>query len=257
MIGQLTDRTKAAFFERNARMNIRRLKRLMPLVMLALLTLAVLLPAVSAGAMSTRNSPTDFAAIDRYIEQEMREQRIPGLALGIVQGDQIVHLQGFGMADPSGRAVTPQTPFLIFSSTKSFTALAIMQLVEAGRIELDAPVQRYLPWFRVADPDASAGITVRHLLNQTSGISTADGNADITRDDAADDALERRARTLQTIRLSQPVGATFQYANANYDLLGLLVQTVSAQPYEDYIQQQIFAPLEMRHAHTTTDRCLQ
>ncbi len=72
-------------------------------------------------------------------------------------------------------AVTPQTPFLLGSTTKSFTALAIMQLVEAGKIELDAPVQRYLPWFRVADPVASAHMTVRHLLIQVSGLSTAVG----------------------------------------------------------------------------------
>ncbi len=65
---------------------------------------------------------------------------------------------------------TPQTPFFIGSLTKSFTALAVMQLVEAGKIELDAPVQRYLPWFRVADLWASARMTVRHLLNQTSGL---------------------------------------------------------------------------------------
>jgi CubicO group peptidase (beta-lactamase class C family) len=125
-----------------------------------------------------------------------------------------------------------------------------MQLVEAGKIELDAPVQRYLPWFHVADPEASVRITVRDLLHQISGISTADGNIDLTRDDAADDALERRARALQRIQLTQPVGASFQYANANYDLLGLLVQTVSAQSYEEYIQQHLFVPLEMRHAHT-------
>ena len=74
-----------------------------------------------------------FAMIDRYIEQELQATRLPGLALGIVQGEKIVHLKGFGVADPSGRAVTPQTPFIIGSLTKSFTALAIMQLVEAGK----------------------------------------------------------------------------------------------------------------------------
>ena len=80
-------------------------------------------------------------------------------------------MQGFGQADKSGPEVTPQTPFLIGSVTKSFTALAIMQLSEAGRVQLDAPVQRYLPWWRVADPDASAQVTVRHLLYQVSGLS--------------------------------------------------------------------------------------
>jgi CubicO group peptidase (beta-lactamase class C family) len=72
----------------------------------------------------------------------MEAQRIPGLALGIVYGDRIVHVQGFGQAEESGLDVTPQTPFLMGSVTKSFTALAIMQLSEAGRVQLDAPVQR-------------------------------------------------------------------------------------------------------------------
>ena len=76
-----------------------------------------------------------------------------------MHGDQIVYLKGFGVADPlvgkTSGAVTPQTPFVLESLSKSFTALAIMQLVEAGKLDLDAPVQRYLPWFRVADPDSS------------------------------------------------------------------------------------------------------
>src|ERR1043166_1560323 len=86
----------------------------------------------------------EFAAIERFVEHEMAAQRIPGLALGIVEGDRIAYVRGFGKADDSGRAVTPQTPFIIGSLSKSFTALAVMQLVEAGKIELDAPVRRYL-----------------------------------------------------------------------------------------------------------------
>ena len=140
-------------------------------VLYCLLVLLALSFRALPGAAAPRD-PTDFAAIDRYVEQELQATRLPGLALGIVQGDQIVHLRGFGIADPSGRPVTPQTPFIIGSLSKSFTALAIMQLVEAGKVELDTPVQRYLPWFRVADAQASAQITVRHLLNQTSGLST-------------------------------------------------------------------------------------
>ena len=111
--------------------------------------------AVLGSTVAAADDGPDLAAIDRYVRSEMDAQRIPGLALGIVQGDRIVHVQGFGQADRSGRQVTPETPFLIGSVTKSFTALAIMQLSEAGQVQLDAPVQRYLPWWRVADPDAS------------------------------------------------------------------------------------------------------
>ena len=90
--------------------------------------------AVLGSTSAAADDGPDLAAIDRYVRSEMDAQRIPGLALGIVQGDRIVHVQGYGRAERSGRDVTPQTPFLIGSVTKSFTALAIMQLSEAGRV---------------------------------------------------------------------------------------------------------------------------
>jgi CubicO group peptidase (beta-lactamase class C family) len=160
-------------------------------------------------------------------------------------------VQGFGQADRSGREVTPETPFLIGSVTKSFTALAIMQLSETGRVQLDAPVQRYLPWWRVADPDASTQITVRHLLYQVSGLSKATGNAYATSGDTHDSALEDRVRALNDAELTQPVGTTWQYSNANYWTLGMIVQAVSGQSYETYIQQHIFDPLQMSNSYTS------
>ena len=120
----------------------------------------------------------------------------PGLALAIVQGDQVAYVHGYGQAAPGGRPVTPQTPFMIGSMAKSFTALAIMQLVEAGKVELDAPVQTYLPWFRVADPQASAQITVRQLLNQNSGFSNGSGLQEEMASDLSDTAIEAGVRRL-------------------------------------------------------------
>jgi len=250
MIRQLTDNTTAAFIERNARMNIRTLKRLIPLVMLALLALAVLLPGASAGAMPTRNSPPDFAAIDAYIEAQMRDLRIPGLALAIVEGDQIVHLKGFGVAGPDGRAVTPQTPFQLASLGKPMTGVAVMQLVEAGKIELDAPVQRYLPDFRVADAAASAQITVRHLLYHTSGLPGTVGMEYALSGDARPDALQARVGALRSVQLNRPVGATYEYSNAGYQILGLIIQQVSGQPYEEYMRQHLYMPLQMQQTFT-------
>lgn len=219
------------------------------LIVLVLAVVYLAQPLAMAASLSLAPVP-DFEAIDKFVEAEMQAQRIPGLALGIVQGDQIVHLKSFGVADPSGRAVTPQTPFIIFSSSKSFTALAIMQLVEAGQVELDAPVQRYLPWFRVADPDASARITVRHLLYHTSGLPGTADNGLLTSTDTSDSAMEQQVRGLSTVRLNRPVGTTFEYVNVNYVTLGLIAQTVSGQPYETYVQNNIFVPLDMRHSFT-------
>jgi CubicO group peptidase (beta-lactamase class C family) len=193
----------------------------------------------------------NFAAIDAYLQLEMQAARVPGVALGIVQGDQILHLKGFGIADPSGRPVTPQTPFIIGSTTKSMTAVAIMQLVEADKIELDAPVQQYLPWFRVADPDASTRITIRHLLNHTSGLPTTTQTEFITSSDTSEDALEQRVRALADAELSAPVGTTWQYCNANYVILGLIIESVSGQSYESYLQEHLFTPLEMHQTFTS------
>jgi CubicO group peptidase (beta-lactamase class C family) len=223
------------------------------MVLLTVLAAGYLAQTPAMAASGARAAAPDFAAIDAYIESEMQAQGIPGLALGIVQGDQIAHLKGFGMADPDGRAVTPQTPFILGSLSKSFTALAIMQLVEAGKVELDAPVQRYIPWFRVADEAASAQITVRHLLNQTSGFSTTAGRQDSIDFDPSAEALEKRVRRLRDVELSQPVGATYQYSNCNYATLGLIVQMVSNQPYESYVQQHILAPLDMRNSFTSKE----
>src|SRR5215212_5547681 len=187
-------------------------------IALASLVLAFGHPTAPAAAAPRPDAP-DFAAIDAYVQSEMQAARLPGLALGIVQGDQIVHLKGFGSADPSGRPVTPQTPFIIGSTTKSMTAVAIMQLVEAGKVALDAPVQRYLPWFHIADPDASARITIRHLLNHTSGLPTTTGGEFVTSADTSDRALEQRVRALSSAELTAPVGTIWQYWNANYDVL--------------------------------------
>ena len=121
-------------------------------------------PNSAAGPVAPNPDDLDTIAVDRYVAARMSATAMPGLALAVVKGDDVVYLKGYGRADPSGRPVTPQTPFVIGSITKPFTALGIMQLVEAGKVDLDAPVQRYLPWFRVADPSASQLITVRQLL---------------------------------------------------------------------------------------------
>src|SRR5215203_4102085 len=150
-----------------------------------------------------RTSQSDtFEEIDAHIEGQMERLNIPGVALAIVEGDEIAHLRGFGRARPGGEEPTPHTPFIIGSLTKSFTALAVMQLVEAGKVELDAPVQRYLPWFRVADPRASVQITVRHLLNQTSGLPQLSGLRPLVDFDDSPGATERQARALSTLVLS-------------------------------------------------------
>jgi CubicO group peptidase (beta-lactamase class C family) len=125
-----------------------------------------------------------------------------------------------------------------------------MQLVEAGKIDLDAPVQRYLPWFRVSGPEASARITVRHLLNQTSGLPGVPG-MDILADlDERSDAAERQARAMSTLALTRAPGSEWEYSNLNYILLGLIIEAAGGESYADYVRRHIFAPLRMHHSYT-------
>jgi CubicO group peptidase (beta-lactamase class C family) len=192
-----------------------------------------------------------YDAIDAYIEGQMRRLKIPGASLAIVEGDQIMHQRGFGQAHPGGEAPTCQTTFFIGSLTKSFTAVAIMQLVEAGKVELDGGVQRYLPWFRVADPQASAQMTVRHLLNQTSGLPMLLGLANLGDLDNCPDATELQARSLYNMVLTRPAGTKFEYSNLNYNILGLIVEATSGESYPDYLQKHIFDPLGMSRSYTS------
>jgi CubicO group peptidase (beta-lactamase class C family) len=214
-----------------------------------LICIGLLCTAVPARSAAASGLPLETAEqIDAYIQSRMRADHIPGLALAVVRGDQIVYLKGYGVAGPDGRAVTPQTPFILGSTSKSFTALAVMQLVEAGQIDLDASVTRYLPWFRTADEAASARITVRHLLYQNSGLPVYAGREGMSEDDQGDTALENGIRQLAGVRLNHPAGQVFEYANENYTLLGMIVQAVSGTTYEEYVQSEIFAPLDMRHS---------
>ena len=222
-----------------------------------IIPLIVCLAIISPAQAEVRQASTDFSSVDSYIESQMKDLHIVGAAVAIVQSDQVAYMRGYGDSGRNKRPATPQTPFMLGSMTKSFTALAIMQLVEAGRVELDAPVQTYLPWFRVADPLASAQITVRHLLNQDSGFSQGSGLQEQMASDLSDTAIEDGVRRLADDQLSHAPGTTWQYSNVNFNILGQIIQTVTGKSYETYIQEHIFSPLEMHHSFTSQDGAIQ
>ncbi len=192
-------------------------------------------------------SAADLAAIDAFVEDRMRAHAIPGVALAITYGGAVVHARGYGDAG-TGEPMTADTPLYVGSIAKAFTGLAVLQLVDDGRLELDAPVRAYLPWFEVADPDVSARITVRHLLGHASGLS------DLRYRDQpglADDAsIEAGVRDLQrAVPIAEP-GAAFHYFNPNYATLGHLVEVASGEAYADYLQAHVLDPLGMERTFT-------
>ena len=216
-----------------------------PTLLLILMVLAVVAP-VARAAPDPAAGP-DLAAIDAFVEDRMRRHGIPGIALALVRGDEVIHARGFG-TDGRGQPMTADTPLFIGSVSKSFTGLAIMQLVAQGRIDRDAPVRTYLPWFEVADPDASARITIRHLLGHTSGLSDLRYLESLRlRDDAT---LEEGVRDLRRAEPVAPPGREFHYFNPNYAVLGHLVEVVSGQSYADYLREHVFEPLDMQRTFT-------
>ncbi len=174
---------------------------------LLVLALAGFTSAKPVPVLAAAGQGPDFAAIDSYVSNNMAGT--PGFALSIIHEDQVVHVKGFGAADSHGTPVTPDTPYVLGSEAKSFTALGIMQLNEGRLADLDSPVQRYLPWFRVADPTYLQQITIRQLLNQTSGLpDNYPGDQPVT-------SLESRVRDLATVRLIAAPGRVFNYSNSN------------------------------------------
>lgn len=213
----------------------------------------IFMPASLQFVAAESNKEVEVQEVDSYVLGQMKALDIPGVAIGIVRGDQVVYTQGYGVADDAGRVMTPDTPFLIASLSKSITAFGVMQLVEEGKISLDAPVQTYLPWFRVADEDISSKITIRHLLHQTSGFDERESYVRNLSTDSSDDALEKSIRALNTAKLNFVPGEAFEYTNTNYDILGLLLQTISGQSYEEYIEEKIFDPLDMNQSYTSLE----
>ncbi|MDQ3702829.1 MAG: beta-lactamase family protein [Chloroflexota bacterium] len=201
---------------------------------------------VRPAAADTGSGALDPAPVAAFISAQVQRHGIPGVALGIVEGERIVLLKGFGKADETGRAITAETPLVIASISKPLTALAVMQLVEAGEVDVDAPVERYVPDFRMADPVASGRITVRHLLLHTSGIPATSCDTRIEAETLAQFVAE-----LRTVQLDAPAGARHSYCSGNYNLLGRVVEIVSGRSFAGYMHERVFAPLEMRHSFTS------
>ncbi|MGE6259805.1 serine hydrolase domain-containing protein [Heyndrickxia sporothermodurans] len=187
------------------------------------------------------------STIDNYVENYLEKQRVPGASIAIVHRNDIVYSNAWGVTGESEEKVTTETPFTIGSISKSLTALAIMRLIEEGTIHLDDPVQKYIPWFTLKDKQASSQITIKNLLTQTSGISTYSGLS-ISDRESKDDAIKKNVEGLSNVKLTATLGEKHQYSNANFLILGALIEEVTNQTYSEYMEKQVFLPLGMKYA---------
>jgi CubicO group peptidase (beta-lactamase class C family) len=210
---------------------------------LLLVALCVLLVGAVTASLAQPASDGLSEQVDAYVTETMHRLPIKGLALAIVKGNQILYARGYGTANARGDPATPQTPWPMASVTKSFTALAVRQLAAAGKVNLGAPLQTYLPEFRLADQQAASRITIRNLIDHTSGISKQEGEQPYLY--SPQTTFEQALQHLSLYRPTGQPGGHFEYSNWNYVLLGQVIARASGQPYAEYVQQNILAPLKM------------
>lgn len=184
-------------------------------------------------------SQDKFRSLDKFIEEEMQHWNIPNVAIAIVNKDSLLFEKEYGKDNSKGN-------YLIGSVGKSFTALAVMQLDEKGVVSIDRPVNSYLPWFILQNKTITDKVTIRHLLNQTSGFPKSAGF--YTPQSKVQSEVEADyQKYLQSITIDEEaIGETHVYCNLNYQILGQLIQKVSGKSYGEYVKQNIFIPAGMQ-----------
>ncbi|MFN2323737.1 MAG: serine hydrolase domain-containing protein, partial [Trueperaceae bacterium] len=182
--------------------------------------------------------------LDAFVTERMGAWDTPGLSLAVVHGDEAVITRGYGFADREAeRPMTDDTLNVLGSTTKAFTAMAVMQLVERGLVDLDASVTRYLPWFTTPEGREDQ-ITIRQLLSHSAGYPWGI----LFTDGVYPAELEDYVLQLRGVRLASAPGARFGYSNDPFVVLGLIVERVSGMPYEDYMDARVLTPLGMTSA---------
>ncbi|MCP4304980.1 MAG: beta-lactamase family protein, partial [bacterium] len=181
-----------------------------------------------------------------FVDIEMPASGVPGLAYAVVADGEITAVGAHGVVEIGGVGeVMLDTPFVTGSISKSFTALAVMQLVEAGEVDLDTGVSQYLDGFSGGPAGA---ITVRQLLSHTSGFSTLQGNTSHTDGTGGKDELARRVDGIAEVKPAYTPGERWEYSNTNYAILGRLIEVVGGQDYQGYVAANILEPVGMEHS---------
>ncbi|HKU81486.1 MAG TPA: serine hydrolase domain-containing protein, partial [Candidatus Tumulicola sp.] len=190
-----------------------------------------------------------FTQLDAKVEALMARYRVPGVAVGVVH-DGREYVRGYGVTNVDyPTRVDADTLFRIGSTTKTFTGTAMMRLVEAGKVDLAAPVRTYLPDLKLSDESVAAAVTVRQILNHSAGW-LGDDYANYGR---GDDALAKYVAGMASLRQLTPVGKVLAYNNAAIDLAGRVIERVTGDTYEDAVSKLVLQPLGLKRTGFFTD----
>lgn len=213
-------------------------------------TLVVVAAVVAAPAGLPAQSPV--ARIDAFLARHLKEIPNPGFSAVVVKDGKVIFSKGYGV-EVQGRPapLTSRSPIAIGSQTKSFTAVALMKLVEQGKLDLDQPVVKYLPWFRTADRRGGE-ITIRMLITNTSGLPSQDRW--LFDRDTDESAIERGVRDLSRVPLVRAPGKSFEYANENWTVAGAVITAITGKSYSAYLEDEVLRPLGMTQSSTALAR---
>lgn len=210
------------------------------------LCLSIVFSASSAHAGTEAPQPALVSQLDGIVASVMEKARYPGAAVLVSRRGEVIYRKGFGFADLENRIpVTPDTVFPIGSVSKSFTGLAIMQLVEQGKVSLDAPVGQYLADYR----GPARSVALRHLLNHTAGIPNYTALEEFPPDPQLHQTHEQVMGYFAERPLLFAPGTRMAYSNSNTYLLGMVVEKVTGRALADYLRANVFGPFRMSHTH--------
>jgi CubicO group peptidase (beta-lactamase class C family)/pimeloyl-ACP methyl ester carboxylesterase len=200
----------------------------------------------------TGRPPLDAAHWQRRLSVLAERHGIPGATLGILRGDELVEAAHGVLNVDTGVETTTSSVFQIGSISKVWTATVVQQLVDEGRLELDAPITDVFPELVLADPGTTAKVTMRHLLTHTSGI---DGDV-FTDTGRGDDCLEKYVDGLREVAQNHPLGATWSYCNSGFVLAGRVIEKLTGGTWDAAIRERIITPLGLSRTGTLPEEAL-
>src|SRR5215470_16523937 len=212
-------------------------------LLVAISVATVTLTASGIAIAQTINIDRVVAELEPEIQRTMLEGKIPSMAIALIAGDRIIWSNAYGYSNLWARTpATTSTVYLIGSTFKAMSTIALLQQMEQGKFKLDDKVSDYLKDFKIQNEDPQHPVTFRHLLTHTSGLPADFGGVPVWGDTAPPTLDQYLSKSL---KVSKPPMTEVVYSNQAYTLIGYLVQKFSGVPYKQYIQEKIFAPLEM------------
>ena len=202
--------------------------------------------SLELGADPTAKIRAALEGFDQIAEDALKALKVTGAAMAVVKNDKVVYAKGFGYKDVENKIpATPDTIFAIGSSSKAFTVFALGRLVDEGKLEWEAPVRNYIPWFKLYDKEAGARLSVRDLVTHRSGLPRHDllwyNNKTASREDLV--------RALAYLPPTADLREKWQYNNLMFLTAGYLLETLTGKPWEDAVRSLVFEPLGMKRSN--------